>query len=84
MGDLYRMQTNVSSTDSHSERHLVVHVFVLCRALLLVALNYGCGIVSELFGGEGQEPVEEVWRMRVSDHRPFPGVPALVDSPFTL
>jgi len=56
--------------------HLQRRVFLsLYPALLPAVLNHGCRSVSELFSGEGDEVVEEMWRVRVSDHHSFSRVP---------
>ena len=36
-----------------------------------ITLSHGRRQVPQLLGGEGDEVTEEVWRMRVSDHRSF-------------
>jgi len=65
--------------------HLQRRVFLfLYPAWPPAALDHGCRSVSELFGGEGDEVVEEMWRVRVSDHHSFSSVPNRHPSPTFL
>jgi len=60
-----------------SRQRSAILTLCLCRPFLSVALSHGCRQVSKLLGGKGDEVVEKVWRMWVSDRRSFsfPGVP---------
>lgn len=68
------------SVDNHFQRRDFLSLY---PAFLSVAFNHGYRGVSELFGGEGHEVVEEMWRVWVSDRHSFSRVPDR-HSPFTL
>jgi len=69
------------SVGNHLQRRVLLSLY---PAFPPADLNHGCGSVSELFSGEGDEAVEEMRRVWVSDHHSCSRVPDRHPSPTFL